>query len=287
MAGNKKISQLAASGTLDGTELVPVVKGGVTTQTTAQDIADLGGTSTTPNLQQVTDEGNSTTNAISSPQFSTDGVGVTITDSMIEVLDSTLNNPLFKVERSDDTVKVLGVEVATVNDLSGLLLNSNNLSDVSNKFTSRDNLGLYSKFITTGNQGTTVNTATDITGLSFSATANKRYEIDGKIRFQCSGNGGGKFEITLPSGATMDVILHGFASAGTAYTFSILTASGTLSTAFGNVSGGNPNLWVNFKGEIQMDATAGDVVIGFASGTNGQTTTINQLGTIMKFRQLD
>jgi hypothetical protein len=42
MAG-KKISELPAAGALDGNELVEVVKGGVNSQTTAQDIADLGG----------------------------------------------------------------------------------------------------------------------------------------------------------------------------------------------------------------------------------------------------
>jgi len=40
---NKKITQLPSAGTLDGTEIVPLVKNGVTSQTTTQDIADLGG----------------------------------------------------------------------------------------------------------------------------------------------------------------------------------------------------------------------------------------------------
>jgi len=40
---NKKITQLPSAGTLDGTEIVPLVKNGITSQTTTQDIADLGG----------------------------------------------------------------------------------------------------------------------------------------------------------------------------------------------------------------------------------------------------
>jgi hypothetical protein len=40
---NKKISQLNTGSTLDGTELVPIVQGGITKKVTAQDIADLGG----------------------------------------------------------------------------------------------------------------------------------------------------------------------------------------------------------------------------------------------------
>lgn len=45
MSGNKKISQLPIAGTLDGTELVPVVQNGETVHTTVQDISDLGGSS--------------------------------------------------------------------------------------------------------------------------------------------------------------------------------------------------------------------------------------------------
>jgi hypothetical protein len=40
---NKKISQLTVAAPLTGTEILPIVQGGVTVQTTAQDIADLGG----------------------------------------------------------------------------------------------------------------------------------------------------------------------------------------------------------------------------------------------------
>lgn len=40
---DKKISQLTAAATLTGTELLPIVQGGITVQTTAQDIADLAG----------------------------------------------------------------------------------------------------------------------------------------------------------------------------------------------------------------------------------------------------
>jgi hypothetical protein len=40
---DKKISELTAAAALDGTELVPIVQGGETVRTTAQDIADLSG----------------------------------------------------------------------------------------------------------------------------------------------------------------------------------------------------------------------------------------------------
>lgn len=62
MANNKKISQLSSAVTLDGTELVPVVKSGVTKQTTIQDIIDLSNSA--QSLQDVTDIGSTTTNLI-------------------------------------------------------------------------------------------------------------------------------------------------------------------------------------------------------------------------------
>ena len=40
---NKKISELTSSAPLTGAELLPLVQGGETLKTTAQDIADLGG----------------------------------------------------------------------------------------------------------------------------------------------------------------------------------------------------------------------------------------------------
>jgi hypothetical protein len=60
---NKKISQLTAAATLTGTELLPIVQGGVTVQTTAQDIADLGGGGALPvvNTYPVTTPGSAGT----------------------------------------------------------------------------------------------------------------------------------------------------------------------------------------------------------------------------------
>jgi hypothetical protein len=56
-----KISALTSAGALAGTEPLPIVQGGSTKKTTAQDIANL---KATPDLQQVTDAGSTTTNDI-------------------------------------------------------------------------------------------------------------------------------------------------------------------------------------------------------------------------------
>ncbi len=47
---SEKISVMTAAAGLDGTELVPLVQGGVNVQATAQDIADLGGGSGSPSV---------------------------------------------------------------------------------------------------------------------------------------------------------------------------------------------------------------------------------------------
>lgn len=52
-----KISALSSAGALIGTEPLPIVQGGVTVKTTVQDVANLVGT---PDLQQVTTVGNTT-----------------------------------------------------------------------------------------------------------------------------------------------------------------------------------------------------------------------------------
>ena len=113
MANNKKISQLGLAGGLTGTELVPIVKAGVTVQTTTQDIAGLN------NLQTITDAGSTTTNNIASNGGFTaldvsDNAVVDVNDAGISVYNAAIDNVLLEVDRVNDTVKVLGNEVLTV-----------------------------------------------------------------------------------------------------------------------------------------------------------------------------
>jgi hypothetical protein len=115
---NKKISQLTASGALTGTELVPVVQGGVTVQTTTQDIADLSGGGGSQSLQDVTDIGATTTNPITADAFYNTLGTVSIYTDGISVLQSDDATPLFEADRLTDTVKYKTVEVATINDVA-------------------------------------------------------------------------------------------------------------------------------------------------------------------------
>lgn len=76
-----KISALPSASALAGTEPLPIVQGGDTKKTTVQDVANLVAT---PDLQQVTDVGFTTTNKLSSD----DGAGSS----------ATLNNGLIKIQ---------------------------------------------------------------------------------------------------------------------------------------------------------------------------------------------
>ncbi len=81
---DKKITELPLSGALDGTEIVPIVQSGVTSQATTQDIADLGGG--TQDLQSVTDVGNTTSNNI---EFN-HGSGIILTNTS-KLKDGTID----------------------------------------------------------------------------------------------------------------------------------------------------------------------------------------------------
>jgi hypothetical protein len=69
---DEKISALTSAGALAGTEPLPIVQGGVTKKTTVQDVANL---KATPDLQQVTTEGATTT------------VGITVDNGLGESID--------------------------------------------------------------------------------------------------------------------------------------------------------------------------------------------------------
>jgi hypothetical protein len=161
---------------------------------------------------------------------------------------------------------------------------SNNLSDLSNVSTARTNLNIVDKYLTAGNQTTTSNAASSITALVHSASASKRYIIDGIIHIGCNGNGGVKFQVTAPTGTTLYLGFAGYTS-GTAVTVGTINALSTLTAQSFNNANGQLG-YVYIKGEIVTSTTAGNIQFGFASGTNTQTSTIHQLGTYITFKEL-
>lgn len=164
---------------------------------------------------------------------------------------------------------------------------SNNLSDIANALTARNNLKQWDLFLTAGNQNTTSNVASNITGLvTPTLTANKRYKVSGKILITCNSMGGVKFQVTTPSGTTLSVGFSGNTSSNTAFLSTGVAVSATLmpTALCTNASFGT---YVDVTGEISIGATAGTIQFGFASGTNTQTSTVYQLGTHLTVTQID
>lgn len=180
---------------------------------------------------------------------------------------------------------VKGLTSALQTQLDSKLTTSNNLSDVSNTITARNNLGIYDLYMTNGDQTTTSTTASNITDLvSATLTANKRYKINGLIRVGCNATGGVKLQITIPTGATMSVISDGNTGGAGGRAFNNITTSATLITnPVGSVN--SANSYAIISGEISVGATAGVIQFGFASTTVAQTSTIYQLGTHLTLTQ--
>jgi len=172
-----------------------------------------------------------------------------------------------------------GVTSAIQTQLDAKLAKASNLSDLANSLTARVNLGVIDIHITTGDQTTTSNAASNITDLvSPTLTINSRYKINGLIRVGCNGTGGVKLQITIPTGATMSVISDGNTSGSGGRAFNNITTSATLfTTPVGTVN--SVNSYAQISGEISIGATSGTIQFGFASTTNTQLSSIYQLGT--------
>lgn len=216
-----------------------------------------------------------------------------------KVTQSASNRFVTDTEKSTWNGKAEGVHTHAISDVTNLqtsldgkqsslgytpLNPSNNLSDLSNVSTARTNLKILDKYLTAGNQTTTSSTASSITALVHSASANKRYIIDGIIHIGCNGTGGVKFQVTAPTGTTLYLGFAGYTSA-TAVTVGTINALSTLTAQAFNTANGQLG-YVYIKGEIVTSTTAGNIQFGFASGTNTQTSTIYQLGTYITFIEL-
>lgn len=147
---------------------------------------------------------------------------------------------------------------------------------ISQKSTSVQNS--FDLFIVSGNQTTTSSSASNITELvTPTLVANKRYRISGFIKLGCNNTGGVKLQITIPSGATVDVEVMGRSNSATAFLGQGILLSAALTTSAFCTA--NSSLMVLVNGEVSIGATPGVIQFGFASGVNTQTSTIYQTGT--------
>lgn len=105
-----KISQLPAAGTLDGTELVPIVQTGTTVKTTAQDIADLsaggGGTVTAVSVTTANGISGSVANPTTTPAISLT-LGA-ITPTTVNASGAVTGSNLSGTNTGDQTITLTG-----------------------------------------------------------------------------------------------------------------------------------------------------------------------------------
>ena len=115
--GKKKISQFQAATPVSGDKFLIEKADGTYKNVDFDDLA-----SATPSLQDVTDVGSTTTNAIDANGFNSKDVSNVINSYIdstgIYVFNSSFSgSKLLEVDRVNDIIRYLGVQVATVNDI--------------------------------------------------------------------------------------------------------------------------------------------------------------------------
>jgi hypothetical protein len=119
---------------------------------------------------------------------------------------------------------------------------------------------------------TNATAAANITGLSFPVEANSLFLIEGFYSVACSGTGGIKFTQTTPALSVMDVLYDGIAGTATTSVKIRSLASGTLTATA--INSASTTSGVIVRGYVRTTTNAGTLQMQFASGTNGQTSTV-------------
>lgn len=137
--------------------------------------------------------------------------------------------------------------------------------------------------ITTGNVITTSNVASDITGLTATLEANKRYRFFGVIRTGCNNTGGLSLGIDAPVGSTLSFVAIGFSTGVTTIRYASSSTLGGTAGIFNAVNEAGGGVFV--FGEIATINT-GNAQLIFRSIVSTQTSTIFKTGTWINFTEL-
>lgn len=130
-------------------------------------------------------------------------------------------------------------------------------------------------------QTTSSNVVGNITSfVSPTLEANKTYYVTGRMIIGCSGAGGVRLAASF-SGATVSLAVLGSASGFAPAVSSIISVSGTLTSAM-NTNGANQT-FVYINGTIVVGTSPMTIQMQFASGTNGQTSTIYGANNVLGF----
>lgn len=113
--------------------------------------------------------------------------------------------------------------------------------------------------------------------LAAALLANTKYHFEAEIQFDTQATPDFKIGVFIPAGATMSVTLLSFNPGGSSPRGAAITASGASGeqAVAGNFAGRG---WVRLSGWVEVDATAGDLEIGWAQNTSeaGATTVLRQ-----------
>jgi len=127
-------------------------------------------------------------------------------------------------------------------------------------------------------QTNNANTAKIIEGLTITAQPFTTYYFNGQLHIGCGGTGGVKFANLIPSGATIFMNYSGSTTVSTA-DFSYRDVTGSTLTGTAQGAENSVNRRVHIDGTITTGANGGTIEFEFASGTNGQISTIYSDGS--------
>ena len=132
-------------------------------------------------------------------------------------------------------------------------------------------------FMTNGDVSTSSATGVNLTDLTTSLAANKRYYLRGQFRVIAGSSTGIKVALTIPTGASMNINAFGTLNTTSAFITSLISVSGNLTGFYCTNILGSLN-FIQLNGEITTGANSGSLQFVFA-GNGSSTSTCFQSGT--------